>query len=84
MEGLTDEEAVHGEQIVQILREAETTGACVRDEHTRECLAIEVACSLTSRDVILTLARLIRRPHEWGKTRFGDEAGDKDLDLSSY
>ena len=29
---------------------------CVVDEHTRECLAIEVARSLTSRDVILTLA----------------------------
>ena len=30
------------------------------DEHTRECLAIEVARSLTSRDVILTLGRLMR------------------------
>ena len=33
---------------------------CVIDEHTRECLAIEVARSLTSRDVILTLSRLMR------------------------
>ena len=33
---------------------------CVVDEHTRECLAIEVARSLTSRDVILTLTRLMR------------------------
>lgn len=33
---------------------------CVLDEHTRECLAIEVASSLTSSDVILTLTRLIR------------------------
>src|SRR5262249_23790712 len=31
---------------------------CVLDEHTRECLAIEVARSLTSTDVILTLSRL--------------------------
>jgi hypothetical protein len=33
---------------------------CVLDEHTRECLAIEVATSLTSSDVILTLSRLMR------------------------
>lgn len=33
---------------------------CVLDEHTRECLAIEVATSLTSQDVILTLTRLMR------------------------
>jgi putative transposase len=33
---------------------------CVLDEHTRECLAIEVARSITSRDVILTLSRLMR------------------------
>ena len=33
---------------------------CVLDEHTRECLAIEVATSITSTDVILTLARLMR------------------------
>lgn len=33
---------------------------CVLDEHTRECLAIEVASSLTSSDVILTLTRLMR------------------------
>lgn len=33
---------------------------CVIDEFTRECLAIEVATSLTSRDVILTLTRLMR------------------------
>lgn len=33
---------------------------CVVDEYTRECLAIEVARSLTSRDVILTLGRLMR------------------------
>lgn len=33
---------------------------CVLDEHTRECLAIEVATSLTSSDVILTLTRLMR------------------------
>lgn len=40
---------------------------CVLDEHTRECLAIEVARSLTSRDVILTLSRLMRL---YGKPRF--------------
>lgn len=40
---------------------------CVIDEHTRECLAIEVARSLTSRDVILTLARLMRL---YGKPAF--------------
>ena len=33
---------------------------CVVDEYTRECLAIEVGRSLTSRDVILTLGRLMR------------------------
>lgn len=33
---------------------------CVLDEHTRECLAIEVATSITSQDVILTLTRLMR------------------------
>jgi len=33
---------------------------CVLDEHTRKCLAIEVARSPTSRDVILTLTRLMR------------------------
>ncbi len=33
---------------------------CVLDEHTRECLAIEVASSLTFGDVILTLTRLMR------------------------
>lgn len=33
---------------------------CVVDEHTRECLAIEVATSMTSQDVILTLSRLMR------------------------
>ncbi len=33
---------------------------CVLDEHTRECLAIEVATSITSSDVILTLTRLMR------------------------
>ncbi len=33
---------------------------CVMDEHTRECLAIETATSLTSQDVILTLSRLMR------------------------
>jgi len=40
---------------------------CVVDEHTRECLAIEVARSLTSRDVILTLGRLMRL---YGKPQF--------------
>jgi putative transposase len=40
---------------------------CVVDEHTRECLAIEVARSLTSRDVILTLSRLMRL---YGKPQF--------------
>jgi transposase InsO family protein len=40
---------------------------CVLDEHTRECLAIEVARSLTSRDVVLTLSRLMRI---YGKPRF--------------
>jgi putative transposase len=33
---------------------------CVLDEHTRECLAIEVARSITSQDVILTLSRLMK------------------------
>ncbi|BEV15766.1 IS3 family transposase [Herbaspirillum sp. DW155] len=33
---------------------------CVIDEYTRECLAIEVAASLRSLDVILTLSRLMR------------------------
>ena len=33
---------------------------CILDEHTRECLAIEVARSLTSGDVILVLSRLMR------------------------
>lgn len=32
---------------------------CVLDGHTRECLAIEVARSITSQDVILVLSRLI-------------------------
>jgi transposase InsO family protein len=40
---------------------------CVLDEHTRESLAIEVARSLTSRDVILTLSRLMRL---YGKPQF--------------
>jgi transposase InsO family protein len=40
---------------------------CVLDEHTRECLAIEVATSITSRDVILTLSRLMRL---YGKPQF--------------
>jgi putative transposase len=33
---------------------------CVLDEHTRECLAIEVGASLRSQDVILCLSRLMR------------------------
>jgi transposase InsO family protein len=33
---------------------------CVLDEHTRECLAIEVGKSLRSQNVILTLSRLMR------------------------
>jgi putative transposase len=33
---------------------------CVVDEHTRECLAIEVGRSLRNQDVILTLSRLMR------------------------
>lgn len=33
---------------------------CVLDEHTRECLAIEVGKSLRNQDVILTLSRLMR------------------------
>ena len=41
---------------------------CVVDEHTRECLAIEAARSLTSRDVILTLGRLMRL---YGKPQAG-------------
>lgn len=39
----------------------------VLDEHTRECLAIEVARSLTSQDVILVLSRLMRL---YGKPQF--------------
>lgn len=33
---------------------------CILDEHTRECLAIEVGKSLRSQDVILALSRLMR------------------------
>jgi putative transposase len=33
---------------------------CVLDEHTRECLAIEVARWIRSQDVILTLSRLMK------------------------
>jgi putative transposase len=33
---------------------------CVLDEHTRECLAIEVARFIRSQDVILTLSRLMK------------------------
>jgi hypothetical protein len=33
---------------------------CVLDEHTRECLAIEVGKSIRNQDVILTLSRLMR------------------------
>lgn len=33
---------------------------CVLDEHTRECLAIEVGRSIRSQDVILTLSRLMK------------------------
>ena len=40
---------------------------CVLDEHTRECLAIEVARSITSQDVILVLSRLMRL---YGKPAF--------------
>jgi transposase InsO family protein len=40
---------------------------CVVDEYTRECLAIEVAASLRSQDVILTLSRLMRL---YGKPAF--------------
>jgi transposase InsO family protein len=40
---------------------------CVLDEYTRECLAIEVATSITSQDVILILSRLMRLH---GKPRF--------------
>jgi transposase InsO family protein len=40
---------------------------CVIDEHTRECLAIEVARSITSQDVILVLSRLMRL---YGKPEF--------------
>jgi putative transposase len=40
---------------------------CVLDEHTRECLAIEVGKSLRNQDVILTLLRLMRL---YGKPAF--------------
>jgi putative transposase len=40
---------------------------CVVDEHTRECLAIEVGKSLRNQDVILTLSRLMRL---YGKPAF--------------
>lgn len=33
---------------------------CMLDEHTRECLAIEVGTSLRNQDVIMTLSRLMR------------------------
>ena len=39
----------------------------VLDEHTRECLALEVAHSITSQDVILVLSRLMRF---YGKPQF--------------
>jgi putative transposase len=39
----------------------------VLDEHTRECLALEVARSITSQDVILVLSRLMRL---YGKPEF--------------
>lgn len=40
---------------------------CVLDEHTRECLAIEVARWIRSQDVILTLSRLMKL---YGKPQF--------------
>lgn len=40
---------------------------CVLDEHTRECLAIEVGRSLRNQNVILTLSRLMRL---YGKPAF--------------
>jgi len=40
---------------------------CVLDEHTRECLAIEVGRWLRSQDVILTLSRLMKL---YGKPRY--------------
>lgn len=40
---------------------------CVLDEYTRECLAIEVARSIRSQDVILTLCRLMR---QYGKPAY--------------
>ena len=48
---------------------------CVLDEHTRECLAIEVGKSLRSQDVILTLSRLMRI---YGKPAFirSDNGGE--------
>ena len=48
---------------------------CVLDEHTRECLAIEVGKSLRNQDVILTLSRLMRI---YGKPAFirSDNGGE--------
>lgn len=48
---------------------------CVLDEHTRECLAIEVGKSLRNQDVILTLSRLMRI---YGKPTFirSDNGGE--------
>jgi putative transposase len=40
---------------------------CVLDEHTRECLAIEVGRSFTSQDVITVLSRLM---HSYGKPQY--------------
>jgi transposase InsO family protein len=40
---------------------------CVLDEHTRECLAIEVGRWIRSQDVILTLSRLMKL---YGKPQF--------------
>lgn len=40
---------------------------CVLDEHTRECLAIEVARWIRSQDVVLTLSRLMKL---YGKPQF--------------
>ena len=40
---------------------------CILDEHTRECLAIDVAKSIRNQDVILTLSRLMKL---YGKPRY--------------
>lgn len=47
---------------------------CVIDEHTRECLTIEVGVSLRSQGAILTFSRLMRLYGKLAFVRSGDGA----------